>query len=108
MTETPAPDDSRLPAAVPGRRLMAAQFQGLAAVPAELEWFANLDNAHPRKAYRADITDFRTFAGIGQPEVPAAPPLLVKELVPSACHDDLRLETRRRTSQRATCLPNTT
>lgn len=68
MTETPAPDDSRLPAAAPERRLTAAQFQGLTAVPAELEWFANLDNAHTRKAYRADIVDFRTFAGIAQPE----------------------------------------
>jgi site-specific recombinase XerD len=50
------------------RRLTAAQFQQLAAVPAEAEWFANLDNPRTRRAYRIDLHDFMGFAGIRQPE----------------------------------------
>jgi hypothetical protein len=39
-----------------GRRaLTALEFQGLAAVPAEAEWFANIDNPRTRRAYRIDI-----------------------------------------------------
>ncbi len=48
--------------------LSDAQFHHLAAVPAELEWFANLDNLQTRRAYRADIREFQTFAGITTPE----------------------------------------
>ena len=51
-----------------GRRLTAAQFQQLAAVPAEAEWFANLDNPRTRRAYRIDLHDFMDFTGIRQPE----------------------------------------
>jgi site-specific recombinase XerD len=50
--------------AVLGRRLTAAQFHGLAAVPPEKEWFANLDNAHTQRAYKVDLRDFMAFAGI--------------------------------------------
>lgn len=50
------------------RRLTATQFQGLAAMPAEAEWFASLDNPRTRRAYRIDLQDFMTFVGIGQPE----------------------------------------
>ena len=32
------------------RRLTAAQFQHLAAVPASVEWFANIDNPRTRRA----------------------------------------------------------
>jgi site-specific recombinase XerD len=48
--------------------LSATQFQTLAAVPPELEWFANLPNPNTRRAYRQDIEDFMAFAGLRQPE----------------------------------------
>jgi integrase/recombinase XerD len=50
------------------RALTAAQFQGLADVPPELEWFANLPNEKTRRAYQLDITDFSAFVGIDRPE----------------------------------------
>jgi site-specific recombinase XerD len=52
-----------------GRRaLTALEFQGLAAVPAEAEWFANIDNPRTRRAYRIDIHEFMGFVQIGRPE----------------------------------------
>jgi site-specific recombinase XerD len=52
-----------------GRRaLTAAEFQGLSAVPAEAEWFANIDNPRTRRAYRIDIHEFMGFVGIKTPE----------------------------------------
>jgi integrase/recombinase XerD len=50
------------------RRLTQEQFQGLAAVPPELEWFANITNERTRAAYRSDLQDFQRFIGIGKPE----------------------------------------
>jgi integrase/recombinase XerD len=50
------------------RALTAAQFQELADVPPELEWFANLPNEKTRQAYQLDITDFSSFVGIHRPE----------------------------------------
>ena len=35
-----------------GGLLTRAEFQNLAAVPAEIEWFANIDNKRTRRAYR--------------------------------------------------------
>lgn len=52
----------------PERRLTAAEFQGLAQVPAAAEWFANLDNPRTRRAYQGDIEDFCGFLGIQSPE----------------------------------------
>ncbi|MBU0808318.1 MAG: tyrosine-type recombinase/integrase [Gammaproteobacteria bacterium] len=52
----------------PERRLTAAQFQGLANVPAAAEWFANLDNPRTRRAYKGDIEDFCNFLGIHAPD----------------------------------------
>ena len=43
--------------------LTDARFQQLAAVPAELEWFANLDNPRTRRAYQADLKEFMAFVG---------------------------------------------
>jgi len=61
--------DSQLPSvAASSRKLTAAEFHQLAAVPAEAEWFANLDNPRTRRAYRADLQDFMSFAGIARPE----------------------------------------
>src|SRR5437868_5326160 len=50
------------------RVLTAAEFQGLADVPPEVEWFANITNLRTRRAYRIDVTDFQNFVGIDRPE----------------------------------------
>ena len=57
-----------LPAHRPSAQaLTPRQFQGLADVPPEIEWFANLTNTNTRRAYRQDIEDFMAFAGLRQP-----------------------------------------
>ena len=43
-------------------------MHSLADVPAELEWFANIDNPRTRRAYQSDLADFMGFVGIGRPE----------------------------------------
>jgi len=48
--------------------LTAAEFHRLADVPPEVEWFANLGNAHTRRAYENAVKDFMRFAGIRRPE----------------------------------------
>ncbi|WP_042319774.1 tyrosine-type recombinase/integrase [Paraburkholderia caledonica] len=50
------------------RPLTSAEFHQLAAVPAEAEWFANLDNPRTRRAYQIDLQDFMAFAGIRRPD----------------------------------------
>src|SRR5262245_33661684 len=47
--------------------LSVTQFQHLADVPPEIEWFANLTNANTRRAYQQDLADFMAFAGLRQP-----------------------------------------
>lgn len=47
------------------RKLTAAQFQQLSDVPPEMEWFANIDNKHPRAAYQNDIKKYRGRRNIG-------------------------------------------
>ena len=59
--------ETSVPAA-PGRALTAAEFRGLAAVPPELEWFANRPNPRTRRAYPQDVCDFTAFVGITRPE----------------------------------------
>ena len=49
------------------RLLTEARFQGLAEVPPELEWFANIDNKSTRRAYENALHDFMGFTGIRQP-----------------------------------------
>src|SRR5512144_3422689 len=61
-------DQPALPPALNTRALTAAEFQGLAEVPPELEWFANIPNAKTRRAYQQDVKDFTTFVGIARPE----------------------------------------
>jgi len=58
MMTTPA----RMPST--SRALTAREFQGLAEVPPELEWFANIPNAKTRRAYQLDISDFTGFVEI--------------------------------------------
>jgi integrase/recombinase XerD len=53
----------------PGNRLLTAvEFQRLADVPPEVEWFANLTNRHTRRVYKNAIVDFMRFTGINRPE----------------------------------------
>lgn len=51
-----------------GRLLTATEFQRLADVPPEIEWFANLNNKATRRAYEAALQDFMGFTGIQQPD----------------------------------------
>ena len=62
--------DATLPAPItPTERLLtAAEFQRLADVPPEVEWFRNLKNASTERAYRNAIRDFMRFTGIARPE----------------------------------------
>ncbi len=46
------------------RRLTAAEFQGLAEMPPEVEWFRNLKNRGTERVYRNAIADFMRFTGI--------------------------------------------
>lgn len=50
------------------RFLTAHEFQRLAEVPPEVEWFANITNRSTRRAYENAIKDFIRFAGIRRPE----------------------------------------
>src|ERR1700677_3758823 len=50
------------------RLLTAAEFQKLADVPPEVEWFANISNHHTRRAYENAVKDFMRFAGVRRPE----------------------------------------
>ena len=50
------------------RKLTEEQFQGLALVPAEVEWFANIRNANTKQAYKRDVQEFMEFVGILKPE----------------------------------------
>ena len=50
------------------RKLTAAQFQALADVPPEVEWFANIRNDNTKRAYKKDVQEFMAFVGIVKPE----------------------------------------
>jgi integrase/recombinase XerD len=70
----PHPDSNTLipaeivPVTPTNRLLTAAEFHRLADVPPEVEWFANLSNAHTRRVYENAIRDFMGFTGIIRPE----------------------------------------
>jgi integrase len=70
LDELPVSDTSPLPVlpAVTSRLLTAEQFQRLADVPPEIEWFANLGNKATRRAYENALGDFMKFTGIVKPE----------------------------------------
>lgn len=61
-------EETLLPVAAPAesRVLTAAEFQHLAEVPPEVEWFANIENPNTRRAYKNDVRGFMDFAGIRQ------------------------------------------
>ncbi len=48
--------------------LTRKEFHELAAVPAEVEWFANITNPRTRRAYKIDVHEFMRFVGIVRPE----------------------------------------
>jgi integrase/recombinase XerD len=50
------------------RVLTAPEFQRLAEVPPETQWFANLDSVQTRRAYKSDLQAFMAFTGIVKPE----------------------------------------
>lgn len=45
-------------------RLSEVQFQQLHAMPATVEWFANINNPQTSRAYQGNIADFCSFVGI--------------------------------------------
>ena len=49
------------------RALTPGQFTDLAEIPPELEWLANITNRKTREAYRIDVQEFSTFAGLRGP-----------------------------------------
>jgi integrase/recombinase XerD len=54
---------------LPANRLLtSAEFHLLAAMPPEVEWFANIGNPNTRRAYENAIRDFVQFTGIVRPE----------------------------------------
>jgi len=56
-------------AIVPASRLLTeAEFQRLADVPPEVEWFADLTNPSTRRAYENAVKDFMRFTGIARPD----------------------------------------
>jgi hypothetical protein len=63
-----------LPTPVVKGLLTRKEFQQLADVPPELEWFANIDNARTRRAYQIDLKDFMSLVGITLPQTSAWSP----------------------------------
>ena len=63
--KNPKPEPSLLPTAPGGgdRLLTKAEYQGLAELPPEMEWFANIENERTRKAYQNDLKGFVRFVG---------------------------------------------
>ena len=59
MDNTKHHPKSALPTPVSKGLLTRKEFQQLADVPPELEWFANIDNARTRRAYQIDLKDFK-------------------------------------------------
>jgi integrase/recombinase XerD len=66
MSSTPFKPQTLVPA--PSRTLTAPEFHELAQVPPATEWFANIDNANTRRAYRNDLREFMVFVGISLPD----------------------------------------
>jgi hypothetical protein len=56
------------PAMVLPTALTAVQFHALAAIPPELEWFANLPHQSTHWVYQQDIQDFMAVAALDRTE----------------------------------------
>jgi len=62
-------DSSTVPVPIGKERLLSKiEFQRLAEIPPEAEWFANLTNENTKRAYRHDVTSFMRFVGIEHPQ----------------------------------------
>ena len=57
-----------VPLKATGALLTSEQFQRLADVPPEAQWFANLTSSQTRRAYQNDLQAFMQFTGIVQPQ----------------------------------------
>jgi site-specific recombinase XerD len=68
MDDPKKPTPKLVPTTASAGLLTRKDFQQLAHVPAEVEWFANIDNKRTRRAYQIDLQDFMTFVGIRRPE----------------------------------------
>jgi site-specific recombinase XerD len=68
MDEDKKQDKHLVPKPLAHGLLTRKEFQQLADVPAEMEWFANLDNQRTRRAYQIDLKEFMSFVGIRRPE----------------------------------------
>src|ERR1700678_3671948 len=68
MNDADTTDPLPIQIAPTNRLLTAAEFQKLAGMPPEVEWFANISNHHTRRAYENAMKDFMRFAGIRRPE----------------------------------------
>lgn len=72
--------------------LTAAEFQQLAAVSAEVEWFTHIDNRRTRRAYHIDLRDFMSFVGIIAPDEfridRAHDPVVRQHRSPAEPHED--------------------
>src|ERR1700677_2939709 len=68
MTDTTTTDRLPIQISPADRLLTAAEFQKLADVPPEVEWFANISNHHTRRAYENAVKDFMGSAGIRRPK----------------------------------------
>jgi integrase/recombinase XerD len=49
------------------QKLTPAEFSGLADVPPEIEWLANITNDKTRRAYKTDVQEFVLFTGLHDP-----------------------------------------
>ncbi len=77
--------EALVPLSPAGRLLTADQYQGLADVPPELAWFADIDNKGTRRAYENALQDFMRFTGT---RAPAEFPIVTRSHV-IAWRDDL-------------------
>lgn len=68
VTQIPQDDEALIVLQPQERLLTRAEFHRLGDVPPETEWFANITNAHTRRAYRNDLGQFMKFVGIERPE----------------------------------------
>lgn len=65
---TPPSEQAQVTPVAARDRLTGEEFRGLAAIPPEVEWFANIENQATKRAYRADIRDFAGFVGLSGPD----------------------------------------
>ena len=56
----------RTPIRVP-QNLTKSEFNQLADIPPEVEWFANINNYNTQRAYRIDVSEFSAWCGIDTP-----------------------------------------